>query len=134
MNLADVMDEIAAQLDTITGLRTYPYPPDSLAVPAAVVTYPSEYLFDETYGRGMDRLKVPVIVLVGKVSDRKSRDQLAAYCSGSGASSIKAVVEAGTYTAFDEARVERIEFDVIKIAAVEYVAGTFTLDIAGTGA
>ena len=134
MNLADVMDEIAAQVDTISGLRTYPFPPDQVAVPAAIVTYPGEYTFDETFGRGLDRLKLPVIVLVGKVSDRKSRDQLGAYCNGSGASSIKAVVEAGSYTAFDEARVERIEFDVISMAGVEYVAATFTLDVAGQGA
>lgn len=134
MNLADVMDEVGAQLDTITGLRAFPFPPDQVAPPAAIVTYPGEYTFDETDGRGMDRLKLPVIVLVGKASDRKSRDQLAAYCNGSGTSSVKAVVEAGTYTAFDSVRVERIEFDLITLAGVEYVAGTFTLDVAGQGA
>lgn len=93
MNLADVMDEVAARVDTIDGLRVSAFPPDQVQPPAAVVTYPEEYLFDETYGRGMDRLTLPVIVMVGRVSDRKSRDQLAAYCDGSGARSLKAVLE-----------------------------------------
>ena len=38
MNLADVMDELAARIDTIEGLRVHAFPPDNVAVPAAVVT------------------------------------------------------------------------------------------------
>lgn len=93
MNLADVMDQIGDRIDTIDGLRVYRYPPDNVQVPAAVVTYPEDYTFDATYGRGMDRLTLPVIVMVGRVSDRKSRDQLAAYCDGSGEKSLKAAIE-----------------------------------------
>lgn len=135
MDLGAVMDEIGDQLDTITGLRVYRYPSDNPAVPAAIVSYPDTYTYDATYARGMDRIAdLPVIVLVGKVSDRASRDAIAAYVGGSGASSVKAVVEAGEYTAFDVVTVTGVEFDVIGIAAVEYLGATFTLDIAGTGA
>lgn len=90
MNLADVMQELADQLDTIAGLRVYAYPPASVQPPAAVVTYPDTYTFDETYRRGMDRLELPVVLMVGKVSDRASRDRLGRYVDGS-----------GTVTAFD---------------------------------
>jgi hypothetical protein len=93
MNLADVMDDIATRVDTITGLRTFAYPPDNVPAPAAIVTYPDTYTYDETYGRGMDRVVLPVVVVVGKVSDRKSRDLIAKYCDGDGLSSIKAVIE-----------------------------------------
>ena len=134
MNLADVMDEVGDQLDTIEGLRVFRYPPDLVVAPAAVVTYPAEYLYDATYGRGSDTMDLRVIVLVGKVSDRKSRDLIAAYVNGSGPASVKAVLEAGEYTAFDTVRVEGVEFDVIKVAAVEHLAASFTLDITGTGA
>lgn len=134
MNVADVMNQLGDQIDTIDGLRCYRFPPDSVAVPAAVVTYPESYTYDETFGRGMDRITIPVIVMVGKVSDRKSRDQLAVYVDGSGPKSIKAVVEAGTYSAFDSARVTGVEFDIVQMAGVEYVAATVQIDIAGKGA
>ena len=134
VNLADVMDEIATQLDTITGLRVFAYPPDALHPPAAVVSYPDAYTFDGTYVRGMDRMSLPVVVVVGKVSDRASRDELGAYADGSGSASVKAVVEAGTYTAFGTVRVESVEFDVVTIAGIDYMAALFTLDIVGTGA
>ncbi|MGC4942139.1 hypothetical protein [Kribbella sp. DT2] len=134
MNLGDVMDEIADSVRTITGLRVYAYPPNKIAAPAAIVTYPDTYTFDETYGRGMDRISdLPVIVLVGKVSDRASRDNVAKYVNGSGSTSIKAAVEAGAHTAFDTVRVTGVSFDVIGIGAVEYLGATFTLDIAGQG-
>lgn len=134
MNLADVMDQVATQLDTITGLRVYAYPADSVAPPAAIVSYPETYTFDAAYGRGSDQLTLPVIVVVGKVSDRATKENLGSYVDGSGSQSIKAVVEAGTYTAFDSVRVADVEFDTVTIAGTDYMAGLFTLDIMGSGA
>jgi hypothetical protein len=134
MDLANVMDEIGDQLDTIDGLRVYRYPPDNVAVPAAVVAYPEDYEFDSTYARGMDRItNLPVVVMVGKVSDRASRDRISAYANGAGAKSVKAVIESGIYTAFDTVRVQMVEFDIVQMANVEYLAATFSLDIAGQG-
>lgn len=134
MILADVMDQIGDRLDTITGLRVFRYPPDSVTPPAAIVSYPDEIVFDETYGRGMDRMTLPVVIVVGKVSDRTSKDRLTAYANGSGTSSVKGVIEGGTYTAFDTVRISRAEFDVVSINSTDYVAGLFDLDIAGQGA
>jgi hypothetical protein len=135
MNLGSVMQEIADQLDTIADLRVYGYPPDSVNAPAAIVTYPGELQFDGSYGRGMDRIPdLTVVVLVGKVSERTARDRIGQYCNGSGAASFKAVIEAGTYSEFDTVRVASVSFDVVAIAAVEYLAATFILDIAGQGA
>jgi len=134
MDLASVMDEVSGRLDTIAGLRCYPYPVATVTPPAAVVSYPDTYTYDATYGRGMDRMSLPVVLVVGKVSDRAARDTLGAYCDGSGTKSVKQVLEGGTYTAFDSLRVESIEFDVVSIAGVDYMAGVFTVDIAGSGA
>jgi hypothetical protein len=134
MNLGNVMDAVAARLDTIAGLRCFAYPPDSITPPAAIVAYPEELAFDATYDRGADTVLLPVIVAVGKVHDRGTRDLVAAYCTGSGASSIKAVVETGTYTAFDTVRVARAEFDVVRIGDTDYLAALFDLDIIGNGA
>lgn len=133
MNLANVMDQISAQLDTISGLRCFAYPVPTITPPAAVVSYPDNVTFDETYGRGMDRMTMSVVLAVGKVSDRSARDQLAAYCAGSGATSVKAVLESGAYSAFHTVRVVDIDFDVVTIAATDYLAAMFNLDITGSG-
>lgn len=135
MDLGAVMDEVGDQLDTIEGLRVYRYPPDNVQVPAAVVTYPETITYDETMRRGMDRYPdLAVVVMVGRVSDRASRDHIALYADGAGARSVKAVVEAHDYVSCDSVRVTGAEFDIVKVAAVEHLAATFTLDIAGTGA
>jgi hypothetical protein len=128
------MDQVSTQLDTITGLRCFAYPPDSITPPAAIVSYPEDLPFDATYDRGADTVLLPVIVAVGKVHDRSTRDLVAAYCDGSGASSIKAVLEAGTYTAFDSLRVVSVEFDVVRIGSADYLSALFDLDIIGNGA
>lgn len=133
MDLGDVMDQVATQLDTITGLRVFAHPPGTVVPPAAVVSYPETYTFDETYGRGMDRLTLPVVVVVGKPTERSTRDRLAAYCDGSGSSSVKAVLESGAYSAFHMLRVVDIEFDAVTIGGTDYMAALFTVDIAGQG-
>lgn len=84
MNFADVMDEIGDRLETVGGLRVYRYPADNVQPPCAEITYPEEYLFDETYGRGSDRMTIPVTLMVGRVSDRSARDRLAALVARSG--------------------------------------------------
>lgn len=134
MNLADVMQALADRLDTIAGLRVHGHPPDKVTPPAAIVTYPDTYTYDETYGRGMDRIELPVVVVVGKVSARSSRDDLARFVDGSGVASVKAVLESGTYTAFDTVRVTQAVFDIVTIAGVDYLAATLTVDITGQGA
>jgi len=135
VNLADVMDQVADRLQTIPGLRTYAYPVASITPPAAIVAYPTEAIaYDATYGRGSDRFELPVVVMVGKASERAARDALGAYVDGSGPRSVKAVVEAGEYTAFHTIRVTEALVDVVTMAAVDYLAATFSLDIAGSGA
>lgn len=133
MDLATVMDQISARLDTIAGLRCFAYPPGSVTPPAAIVTYPDTYTYDQTYGRGMDRMTLPVVVVVGKATDRTARDRLGAYCDGSGTSSVKTVLESGTYTAFDDVRVTGAEFDVYTLGGTDYLAAIFDCDIAGSG-
>jgi len=134
MDLAAVMDAIGDRLDMIDGLRVHKYPVGSVSPPAAVLSYPDDYEYDSTYARGMDRMTLPVVLVVGKASERTARDRLAAYVNGSGTSSVKAVLESGAYTAFDVVVVKSAEFDVVRIADVDYLAAVFDLDIAGRGA
>lgn len=133
MNLADVMDELGAALDTIDGLRVTAWPADRIQPPAAVVGYPITYTFDVTMGRGVDELQIPVAVIVSRVSVRAARDELAPYCDGSGASSVKAALQGASYTAASSVRVRSIDFDPFDYNAIQYLAATFTVDVYGSG-
>jgi hypothetical protein len=131
--LGDVMDQVARRLDSISGLHSHAWPVLSVTSPAAVVLYPSTYTFDETYGRGMDRFPLPVAVMVGRTTERTTRDILSGFLSGSGPSSIKEVIESGTYDAFDSVRVTGAEIDVMTMGGVDYWGAVFELDIVGPG-
>ncbi|HEX6579214.1 MAG TPA: hypothetical protein VF082_12690 [Jiangellaceae bacterium] len=134
MNLAEVMDAVAARLDTIDGLRVHANPGQAITPPGGVVLYPEDYTYDATYGRGMDRMTLPVLLVVGKASDRAARDALGAYCDGDGPKSVKRVLEAGGWcTEFDTLRVVDADFDVYTIAGTDYIGALFELDIAGPG-
>lgn len=134
MNLGDVMDEVAARLAVIEGLRVFAYPPDTIPAPAAWVAYPEGYEYDKTYGRGMDRItNLGLVVAVGKPNARQTRDLISGYVDGAGATSIKAALEGGPYAAFDGLRVVDVVFDVITRGGNDYLGALFTLDIAGQG-
>lgn len=134
MILSDVMDEIGQALDTIDGLRVHPYNAASITPPAAIVQWPSTFTYDTTYGRGADTQTFPVMIAVGKYSDRTSADTLSKYANGSGASSVKEAIESFEYTALDSIRVESVEFGTVTISAIEYLVGIFQVEVIGTGA
>lgn len=136
MNVADVMEEIAARVRLAPSLagRTYAYPAGSVTPPAAIVAYPSKGTFDESYGRGRDSMDGVIVVAVGRPSERQTRDQLTRYLDGSGPESIKALVDGdGTYASCDSVTVTGWETDVYNIGGTEYLVAVFALDIWGPG-
>ena len=134
MNIAAVMDEIGVALDTIDGLRVHPWNRSKITPPAALVTLPSLVTYDQTYGRGSDRVELDVVVLVGKASDRASRDQIARYADGSGTHSVKAALEARTWTTCHEVTASECEFATYTVAGTDYLGAVFALVIHGQGA
>ncbi len=134
MNLNLVMDEAASVLMQITGLRVFAYPPATIVPPAGYVSYPKSIDFDETYGRGEDRFTdLPMVLLAGKATDRAARDTVAAWAAGSGPQSVKARMEAHTWTSCDDLTVTSVEFDVETIAGVPYLAVMFKATVVGPG-
>lgn len=133
MKISNIMSTMASRLDNISGLTVYAFPSDQAYPPCAVIGWPEEYTYDATYGRGSDRLTLPVFVLVGKMADRSVRDTLSAYVDGSGAKSVKATLESSTWASMDVARVVSVEFSEVSVAGVEYMAGIFSVDIFGDG-
>ena len=137
MNLGDVMQEVADRLDTIDGLRVFAYPPDQPPpAPRRDRHLPGlVHVRRDVRPRHGPHGCCPSWLLVGKVSDRAARDQITDYLDGSGADSVKAVIESGTYTAFDTVRVMSVEFDRHpRRQASTTSPPRFTLDIAGQGA
>lgn len=134
MNLADVMDELGTALETIDGLRVFPYFADRIVPPAAVLAWPDPITYDETLGRGSDHITLPLFVMVGRFDARTTRDRLAQYLAGNGDASVKAAIESGTYTALDSVRVASVTVDSYTSAGVELLGAEFSLDIVGRGA
>jgi hypothetical protein len=136
MKLGDVMDEIAARVRQAPSLagRTYAGPVGTITPPAAIVDFPSQGKFDETYGRGMDRMTGALAVCVGRPDERSTRDRLTKYLDGSGPESIKALVDGDDYSSCDSVRVTGWETEVWTIAGIDYLAAVFEIDIAGQGA
>ena len=122
-------------LQTIEGLRVFPYTAEAITPPAAVVGWPDPIDYDQTLRRGMDVMTFPVWVAVGAVDARSSRDLLAAYLDGSGASSIKAALDGRRpkYTACDSVRVNSARIEPISIAGTPYLAAVFDVAVTGSG-
>jgi hypothetical protein len=132
--LAEIMQEVADRLDTLSGVRVHAHPPKTIVPPAAIVSYPEGVEFDQTYGRGMtsvDTLKVWVVV--GNVTDRAARDKLSEYVSDQGPNSVKLCLEDYDATQWDDLTVASVEFDVVTIAGVDYMAAGFTINLACQG-
>jgi hypothetical protein len=78
------MDELAARFDALDGITGFGYPADSVAPPAAIVTYPDTIDFDKSGARGADSMIIPAVLLFGRVSDRASRDTLSRWLDRAG--------------------------------------------------
>jgi hypothetical protein len=134
LDLNAVMDAIGARLVGVTGLRVYDYAADAASPPAAIVALPDTVVYDEVAGRGADRADIPVTVLVGRVSDRAARDQLAQYVSGTGSMSVKTAIEGGTGNlggAAHTVRVTEARIEIVTIQAVEYLGASFDVEVYG---
>lgn len=131
MNVGDVMDELKVALE-MAGYRSFAWPVPTVTPPAAIVTYPDEILYDATYGRGMDEITIPVVVVFGRPTDRATRDLYAAATSGA-AGSIKAHIDGAAYTSCSSARVERVTSDVATIGGIDYLAALVTVKVRGRG-
>ena len=132
LDLGPVMDAIGARL-VGTGLRVADYAADTVNPPQAIVSLPSAVEYDVVAGRGADRAVIPVMVLVGKVSDRAARDLMARYVSGTGAYSVKTAIEGAGGDLDGAAQSVRVTLalppDVISIAAVEYLGCSFDVEV-----
>lgn len=123
------MDELAAALGTIDGLRAYGYYADNVTPPSAVVDWPDEIDYDSTMQRGSDRVTLPVGVLVGRLDARSSRDRLSKYVAGDGPDSVKAAIEAHVTDAWYSARVMKATFGTTTVGGTDYLSAAFDIEL-----
>ena len=83
---------IATNLATITGLRSGPTIPDNVNPPYAIIA-PSSVDYHRAFNNALSTYNFTVTVVVGRVSERTAQNNLDAYCSPTGASSIRVAVE-----------------------------------------
>lgn len=130
-SLSAVRSGLKTRLETITGLNGYAVAPATVNLPCAF-PLPSEIEYDETMGRGSDRLTFSLVLLVAKYSIELDQTKLDAYLAGSGASSIKAAIEGdGTLGGAAEClRVARVNaYGQIEYNGVGYLGARFSVEV-----
>lgn len=91
--VSQVSEGIRVRLATITGLRTFAYQPEQLNPPSAFPVLDSVEYHGAFQG-GNVRMRFTVIVIVGRYLDRVAHSNLDGYLSYSGATSLRAAIEA----------------------------------------
>lgn len=132
LDLVAAMAGVATRLATISGLRVSDHPPDTVVVPAAIVAFPEQVTYDESYARGADSAVIPVTVVVGRLTPRVAVDELGAYLAGTGAKSIKTAVDGNLGGAVADARVAGTShIGGILINGAEFFGATFRVEVFG---
>lgn len=135
MDLAAVMDEISAKLfAALPDVNPFPYPARSVTPTSHIISYPERIDYGTSYQNGQSRFEaLPVFIVFGKVTELESRNAAAAFVKGSGASSVRQILEAGPYTNLWTLKVTDCEFSTMTEAGNTYLAAEFHCDITGPG-
>jgi len=98
MSVSGIRDNIKTALEAISGLRAYDTVPDNLEVPCVFIR-PNYGSYDEVASAAVWIPRFEVTLLVARIGDvGESQDILDSLIEPTGATSIKAAIEAGTYT------------------------------------
>lgn len=84
---------LVTRINTISGLPALDYIPEVVIPPMAFVGQ-LEIDFDSANARGLDMAHVDVVVIVQRMDAQSAQTSLDGYLAGTGASSIKAAIEA----------------------------------------
>jgi hypothetical protein len=130
--VSELRTGIATNLATIAGLRTTPTVPDQINPPIAVVM-PNSITYDLAFARsGGDEYEFLVMVIVGRVDERSAQNKLDAYCSGSGASSVKTAIEKDKTLggkAFDCRVTSLRNYNQVTVGDVVYLSAEFVVQV-----
>lgn len=130
-SISELRDGIAANLGTISGLRTSATIPDNPNPPIAIVQL-NRVQYHQDFKRGMTEYNFSVQVVVGKVDERTAQGNLDAYCSSTGNSSIILAVESDRSLggkAFDAIVTEVSNYGSVTISDINYLAAEFNVRV-----
>lgn len=133
MNVSDVRVELGTALESITGLRVFPYGAKRIVPPAAIVGWPDPISYDVQLARGADAMTFPVLLTVGDLDAEASALVVGAYLARDGASSVKSALEGGTYAACDSVRVTEARVEPVTFAGIPYLAAVVDVAVYGQG-
>lgn len=133
MILMDVMKEIGDAVDQIGGLRIYRYPVPKVISPAAVVGYPEEGTFRSSYGRGIARMTIPLMIMVPRPTERTTLKRASLYLDGSGSSSIAEKMDSWTWNTCHSVTAGDWDIEVVQMAGIDQLMITINLDVIGAG-
>jgi hypothetical protein len=130
--VSELRTGLATNLATIDGLRTSATIPDQVTPPIAVVM-PNQITYDTAFARaGGDEYEFIVMVIVGRVDERTAQNRLDAYCSGSGASSVKLAIEKDKTLggkAFDCRVTNLRNYNQVTVGDTTYLSGEFVVQV-----
>ena len=132
--LSEIRDGIATNLATITGLRTKGIIPGQVNPPYAVIT-PEGIDYHRSFNNGFNTYNFTITVVVGQADSRSAQKTLDAYCTPSGASSIRSAIESDktlSGTAFDVMVSEMRNYGSTTIGETTYLAAEFTCAVQST--
>lgn len=122
---------IAANLATISGLRTASTIPDDPKPPVAIVR-PNSITFDTSFARDTDEYEFSVIVLVGRVDERSAQNKLDSFCEPVGATSVKTAIESDKSlggNAYSLRVREMRNYQQIPVGEVIYLGAEFVVQV-----
>jgi len=128
-SISELRAGIKTNLATISGLRVSDFQPDNINPPVAIV-FPISLNYDETFHRGMQTYTFAVQVIVGRVSERSGQSSIDAYCSSTGASSIKLAIESDKTLngkAFDLRVTDMRNYGELLVGEVNYLSAEFVV-------
>jgi len=130
-SLTTLRDKIAANLQTITGLRTGGFIPAQVNPPFAIVA-PDSIDYHRAFANGLSTYNFVITLIVGMASERSAQSTLDAYCSPTGASSIKGALESNKTLdgqAFDLNVTGMRNYGSTVIGETTYLAAEFDLTV-----
>jgi len=130
-SITAIRSGLATNLGTITGLRTGATIPDNVNPPYAIVA-PSSVDYHKAFNNALSTYNFTVTLVVGRVSERTSQNSLDAYCSPTGASSIRVAIESDrtlSGVAFDTIVTGMRNYGSVTIGDNTYLAAEFDIAV-----
>ncbi len=132
-SISVIRTRLAANLGTISGLRTSAEMPDNPTPPIGIINLDSVD-YDGAMQGGLTTYSFVVTVVVGRAAEREMQRKLDAYCDPTGSQSVKLAIESDKTLSGEvyDLRVERSSgMGSIIINDQNYLAAEFTVTVLG---